>query len=238
MTDDALARFLPAIRRLDVRPTPVAAIVSALLPLLGVLAFDWPVASMLGFYWAENVLLGVFHLFKILAARGLAIDPSLERAIGYNPNVTPEQAQQQLLAAQRFQHFVMPGVFVLHYGLFCAAHAGAIALLFDGAFADFATGLGFATLAASAVQHALDTRRFVGDDELRALPRGLLMFQPYSRIVVMQLALLLGAITALAGYELISALLLATIRVLAEISGVFSLRAMFERRGGENADRV
>jgi hypothetical protein len=128
------AALRPAIRRLDPRPHPAVALAAALLPLLGVVLLDWPVAAMIGLYWAENVVIGLFHVGKIRAARGRSDDPAMVRALAANPDLTPAQRQAQLDTTHRIQHFIVPGVFVLHYGLFCLGHAAVVAFVFDGAF--------------------------------------------------------------------------------------------------------
>lgn len=49
---------------------PAAAIllvVSNLVPLAGVLFWDWDVGSIVMLYWSENVILGVYILVKMIA---------------------------------------------------------------------------------------------------------------------------------------------------------------------------
>lgn len=178
VSDDAYARFRPALLRLDRRPTPLAAIAAALLPLAGVLLLDWPVAAMLGFYWIESVAIGLFHFLRMLSARGTPIDTALEGALARNTALTPEQRAQQLHAAYRIQHAVMPWFFLVHYGLFCLVHLGVIAFVFDAAFDDLGAWLGLATIALIVLQQLADTLRFRRDADLVALPRGALLLQP------------------------------------------------------------
>lgn len=227
MTDEArFTAWRDAIARIDPRPPLALLLVATLAPLAGVLWLGWAPASLIGFFWLENVLLGVFHVAKMLAARGTPYDPRLERALAAAA-LTPEQRAAQLATAYRVQHFVMPGVFVLHYGAFCVAHGLVIAFVFDGAFADFDTALGALAIATMAAQFAHSAWRFRRDPPLVALPRTLLMFQPYARVVVLHLALLLGALPMLAGYPLVSALVLAAIKLIADTTQLFSLRRVF-----------
>ncbi len=223
------AALRPAIRRLDPRPHPAVALATAGLPLLGVFLLDWSVAAMIGLYWAENAVIGLFHLGKIRAAQGRSDDPAMVRALEANPDLTPDQRQAQLDTTHRIQHFSMPGVFVVHYGLFCLGHAAVIAFVFDGAFAQLGSALGLVALGLFAVQQADELRRVRKDAGIRALPRGVVMFQPYARVVALHLALLLAALPALFGAHLAAALIIAAIKLGADLTGVFSLSALLER---------
>ena len=73
----------------------LALLVANLIPLIGVLFFAWDVVLVLALFWIENLIIGVFNLLKmiIVAIRG---------------------SQKRDLFLSLF--------FVLHYGLFCAAH--------------------------------------------------------------------------------------------------------------------
>ncbi len=219
----------PAIRRLDPRPHPAVALTAAGLPLLGVVLFDWSVAAMIGLYWAENLVIGLFHVGKILAAHGRSDDPAMLRALRANPDFTPEQRQAQLDTTHRIQHAIMPGLFVVHYGLFCLGHAVVIAFVFDGAFAQLGSALGLVALVLFAAQQGIELHRVRGDAGIRALPRGVVMFQPYARVVVLHVALLLAALPALFGAHLVAALVIAAIKLGADLTGVFSLSALLQR---------
>jgi hypothetical protein len=191
----------------------------AVLPLLGVLWLDWSVAEMFGFYWIESAAIGLFHWLKMLAARGTIVDGKLERALAANTSLTAEQRVQQIQTSRSLQHAVLPGLFLVHYGLFCAVHAAIIVFLFDGAFAEVASPLGMFALAAITAMQAVDYARFRADPAQVALPRNFLFLQPYKRVIVLQLVLILGAIPAKAGYPLFAAFLLTAIKLLVE-SGV------------------
>jgi hypothetical protein len=193
-------------------------VVIALLPLLGVAALDWSVASMFGLYWVESATVGACHWLKLLAARGRIEDPQLERALAADGASSAEQRGQQLEASRRFQHALLPWLFLFHYGAFCAIHAAIIAFLFDGAFADLSSALGIVALVAIAVAQALDYARFRADPAVVALPRNVLFMQPYRRVVVLHVVLLLGAIPALLGSPSIAALLLTTIKLGVELA--------------------
>lgn len=49
------------------RAAAILLVVSNLLPLAGVLFWDWDVGSIVMLYWSENVILGVYILVKMIA---------------------------------------------------------------------------------------------------------------------------------------------------------------------------
>lgn len=65
---DLLERITGALLPAPVRSSGIALIAANLLPLYGVLAWDWPVYHVMALYWAENVVAGVFTLLRMVAA--------------------------------------------------------------------------------------------------------------------------------------------------------------------------
>lgn len=222
--------LLNALARIERRPSWPLALATALLPLAGVMLFDWPVAAVIGVYWLDNVLVGVFHALKMGAAQGRMLDPAYEATLRANAQWSEAQKDEMVRNAKAFQHHVMPWFFGVHYGLFCAGHATFIAFLFDGAFDDVGSAVGLATLVVMLIQHALDLRAFRADTELIALPRALLMFQPYPRVIALHVALLAGMLPVLAGYPLVAAMALAAVRLWIDRSQVFATLTLLRRK--------
>lgn len=219
-----------ALRRIERRPSRSESLATALLPLAGVLLFDWPVAAVIGIYWLDNVLVGAFHLFKMFSAQGRMLDPKYEASIRGHADWSDERKDELVRNAQAVQHHVLPWFFLVHYGLFCAGHGTFVAFLFDGAFADFGSLIGLVAIAALLMQHALDLRAFRADDELVALPRALLMFQPYPRVIALHVALLFGMFPALFGYPEAAAVVLAAVRFWIDRSQVFATQTLLRRK--------
>jgi len=71
LSERLLGFLLPA----PVRSSGVMLIIANLLPLYGVLAWDWPVFHLMALYWAENVVAGVFTLLRMLVANPVASVP-------------------------------------------------------------------------------------------------------------------------------------------------------------------
>ena len=227
---DLPAPMRQALLRSERRPSWPLALATALLPLAGVLLFDWPVVAVIGLYWLDNLLVGIFHALKMWAAQGRMLDPAYEAALRAQTQWSDTQKDQMVHNAAAFQHHLMPWFFLVHYGLFCAGHGAFIAFLFDGAFGDFGSAVGLAALAVMLVQHGLDWRAFRADAELVALPRVLLMFQPYPRVIALHIALLFGMVPALAGYPLVAAVLLAAVKYWIDRSQVFATLTLLRRQ--------
>ncbi|MGI9247995.1 MAG: DUF6498-containing protein, partial [Woeseiaceae bacterium] len=52
------------------RPSSIALVLANLVPLAGVLLFDWQVFDVLMLYWAENVIIGVINVLRMGVCRG------------------------------------------------------------------------------------------------------------------------------------------------------------------------
>jgi len=182
-------RLAPAVDAAAVStPWAIAALIAAnLAPLVGVLALGWSVSELMLLYWFENGIIGFFGILKILLSRG----PLLVR----------------LFTATFFS---------FHYGAFWSVHGFFVVTLFGGAAASqslgvdlpfefFFGGLGVAgnalqgAVALSAVglfvSHAVS---FLGNvlgrrEDLDRAPQEL-MAQPYTRVVILHVTLILGAV--------------------------------------------
>lgn len=168
-------------------PSVVALVVANALPLGGVLFLKWEVFPLMLLFWAENVIVGIFSALKI------AFAVSAERHAG-------------------IAKLIMIPFFCVHYGLFCLVHGVFVLGLFGGALG--AGGpvqilgsawqsirewhLGWA-LAALGGSHAVSFFvNYLGKGENREPALERLMGAPYARVVVLHVAIILGAFVLLA----------------------------------------
>lgn len=159
----------------------LAAIGSAAVMALGVIAFDWPTFTVLAFYWLENVIIGGFTALRLLAAGART------------------ERYAESLASTVF--------FGLHYGLFCLVHGVFVATVFGGihtmgGIADpvllmvgriAGDRIGLLVAFAMIVAAALDAWRaaaMLDADDARAIRA--IMTEPYGRIVVLHVVLIAG----------------------------------------------
>lgn len=159
------------------RTSSVALIIANLVPLAGVLFLGWRVFDVLMLYWVENVIIGVINVMRMAACRG------------------------------RDKAFLLP-FFVVHYGIFCFGHLAAVTGLFgesygtDNAWQYFFGGtpggvLGpplWLAIAGIAASHLVSffTNFMAGGEYLGTSAREL-MQRPYGRIVVLHVAIIIGA---------------------------------------------
>lgn len=190
-------------------PWAVASLVAVnLVPLVGVASFGWSLFDLMLLYWFENGVIGLFTIVKMLLPRD-----------DVDGGRSPLAVLGQLFTA---------AFFTVHYGLFWTVHGIFVVMLFGGGVesgfvADPGGSLGggiglaaqvarsglavavlglFASHAVSFVTNVLQR----GEGRLASVQQ--LMSQPYGRVVVLHVTLVLGAFPILALGEPMGALLL------------------------------
>ena len=177
------------------RASAISLLAANALPLLGVLFWGWSTFAIVLIYWAENVVIGVINVLKMLFCN------ASEDEVGEEP------------MPQAMKFFFVP-FFTVHYGLFCLVHGVFVFALLGGEDGGFGGGpLGnwdqrFATiretgtlwgilaLAGSHLFSFVKNYLIGGESRSTTLPQ--LMSQPYGRIVVLHIAILFGAFATMA----------------------------------------
>lgn len=172
----------------SLRTTPIRALVIAnLVPLLGVLFDDWNIGDLMLLFWAESAVIGFFNLLKIWVVGRWIV----------------------LIAGPFFiGHFggFMSGHLLFIYGIFISESGQPDASVLE-VFRDF-IDLWPAFLALF-VSHAISYKeQFLGNREYEERQIQNLMSEPYARIFVMHITLLLGGAAAMALDDPLPALLL------------------------------
>jgi len=158
-----------------------------LVPLAGVLLWNWSVFALIALFWMENVIVGVLFALRMLLADPR--DPALWAA----------------------KVFLVP-FFCFHYGMFTAVHGLFVFGLFGGKAYDphglqvlepalrAAQDLGlWLPLAALLASHGFSFLwNYLWRGEFRRAKLTELMAKPYGRVVVLHMAIILGAIGTLA----------------------------------------
>jgi hypothetical protein len=165
------------IHSIPPRASSVILVVANLVPLIGVLFFDWRVFDVVLLYWVENVVIGVINVVRMLICGPV-------------------------------RRYPVVLFFILHYGIFCFAHLQALMALFEGPDVISAVWqqyfsmpwnqvprsplwIGVAAIAASHLFSLI--ANYVAREEYRRTSIDKLMTRPYGRIIVLQIAILLGA---------------------------------------------
>lgn len=162
-------------------------VLAAVVPLVGVLAGNWSLREVVVLYWAENVIIGVLQVVRMLT-------------------VSPPGAPVGMHVAK----VGLAGFFTVHYGMFCLVHgvfvfaltgkeglAGGSPLpasVLEEFPSSFWVALG--VLGANHVWTLVD--HYYRKGGYRATTPAQLMGEPYKHIVVLHLGILLGAFLSIA----------------------------------------
>jgi hypothetical protein len=161
------------------RPSVIFLLLANMVPLYGIFFLHWDIFPLLVLFWMENVIVGVFNVFKMLIA-------SPSRAASW-----PAKA-----AAIPF--------FCVHYGLFTFVHGIFVFALFGGVFEEDFTGIvsltqviwnyqmGWAALALFVSHLVSFAVNYVGKGEYKQTSLNELMGAPYARVVVLHITIVLG----------------------------------------------
>jgi hypothetical protein len=188
LIDAVVARFPREGEVPTQKPVSAWVLVAAnLVPLAGVLFWGWNAFVLIALFWMENVVVGVFFILRMLC-------------------VDPRDAA--LWAGKLF----MVPFFCFHYGLFTTIHGALVFGIFGGkdyspqglqllepaarAVADYGLWLPLGALFASHLFSFLWNYLYRG--EFRRAQLSALMTQPYIRVVILHVAIILGGIGAMA----------------------------------------
>lgn len=146
------------------------------IPLWGVMFRGWDIANILHLYWAENVAVGLITFVKILTNR---------------------HSSASLAGILPLSLF-----FAVHYGFFCFGHAqfvfGGLGLEGDGDALDYLWENGW-LFVSFFVSHLVSFfLNYHGRGEARELAPQKVMFQPYRRIVILHVTIILGGMAVAA----------------------------------------
>ncbi|GAA1925594.1 DUF6498-containing protein [Nocardioides hwasunensis] len=157
-------------------------VVGNLVPLWAVWAGHMSVGDVLIAYWLENVVYWALTIVKISTAQGLAAD-GRQPTIRVNGRVVDASRNRGMLA----------GFFALHYGIFTLVHgvfAGVMAVLVGGDLSVRTAALaGLALVLGHVVSLWLN---WFGDGERLRVSPTTAMWEPYPRMLVLHVTILVG----------------------------------------------
>ena len=209
-------------------PLPIAAlflIVVNLIPLFGVLFFGWSLFSIMLLYWLENGIIGFFNIFKIALARA----PGSGFTINGRP-VSPSNKEIRII------------FFIFHYGLFWTVH-GVFVFVFFGltSSSGLFSGLGLRGVAIAAaalfLSHGVSfVVNFLGKEEYLTVSPDKQMTEPYSRVVVLHVTILVGGFFAdTLGAPLAALILLVLLKTVIDLLAHLREHRKAEMRSGPAA---
>jgi hypothetical protein len=195
------------LRGIDWRqPSVIAMVLANLVPVFGVLVLHWEVFPLMFLFWSENVIVGAFNVLKMLT----------------NQPASPVMWIGKI--------FFIP-FFCFHYGMFTLVHGMFVIDIFGG-HANGAHGFkgmhgfpGPAEFWNIAVQNQLVwailglavsrgvsfVANYIGKGEYQRVGLQQLMGQPYGRVMIMHVAILVGGFLMMALHSPVVGLLLLVI---------------------------
>lgn len=191
---------VPPRPTLRLTPSGVVLVAANLVPLAGVLFFGWTVFATLLVFWAENVIVGLLNILRMLAA-------------------TP-----QIAAMWAVKLFMIP-FFTFHYGMFVLVHGIFVLQLFGGVHvrgfpgpATFLHQIQAAGISPAvwglALSHAVSFAfNYIGAGQYKTALVPALMFRPYGRVMVLHVVILGGGfLVQLVGSPLVALALLVVLK--------------------------
>ena len=189
------------------RISVIAIIITNLIPIYGVLFMGWQVFPVIFLYWIENVIIGISNVLKMLLS-------------------SPGSPGQWVA-----KFFMIP-FFCVHSGMFTLVH-GIFILVFFGGYMKSGSPMpgisdllnligslqiGGAVLALMLSHTVSFITNYIGNGEYKKITLSELMAQPYGRVVILHLTILLGGFMVMAlGSPMIGLILLITLKTFVDI---------------------
>lgn len=143
--------------------------------LAGVVAWGWPPGNVFLLFWAENVILGVITVVRILTAQGTPGQPAGTRSV------------------QRWPAWGQALFFSFHYGLFALVHLVFVTLVAVNAGVEWGFWMLTFPVLLIALRYVIDmaTVWFLGGQR-RSVSPGEAFAWPYPRLIILHVATLIG----------------------------------------------
>ncbi|MHC4147654.1 MAG: DUF6498-containing protein [Planctomycetota bacterium] len=184
------------------RPSSLVLILANLIPLAGVLLFQWDILAIMLLYWAESIIIGYINVFKMIFCRtDNVVHGGLPQLAG---QPVPEELSKGIpkMSVSESKLFLIP-LFIFHYGIFCGAHLVVVVGIFSdtpiilGAefpLAEYWQASFWIAVAGIAGSHLYSFfMNYIGGGEYKTANLSLLMNRPYGRIFVMHFSIVVGA---------------------------------------------
>ena len=184
------------------RASSLVLILANLIPLAGVVLFQWDVLAILLLYWAESVIIGVLNVLRMVACKADNILHGVLPQLAGQPLPTELTKNIPSVTGVALKFFLIP-FFIVHYGMFCSGHLMAVLGIFSDTGMNLGAGSSLSQLwqtsfwvavTAIAGSHLFSFfTNYIGGGEYKRANLVLLMQRPYGRIVVMHVAIVFGA---------------------------------------------
>lgn len=171
-------------------------ILANLLPLLGVLLFDWSLFAVMYLYWFENVIIGLFNMMRMSRAEG-KLDETNEAKLN-NETYTRDKRGALIF------------FFLIHYGIFTIIH-GVFVTSFFGTMSGqiiLPPEIALGTIALL-MSHAFSYyTNFIRQGEYKRVSETQLFIQPYKRVIILHVTIIFGGGLVMLFHSALPALIL------------------------------
>jgi hypothetical protein len=188
------------------KPSVLLLIIANLFPIYGAIFLHWQVFPILVLFWIENIVIGVFNVFKMVF-----VAPNGTKQVGAKVAMIP--------------------FFCVHYGIFTFVHGLFLFLIFGGFFEiDDPTSMSnvfnsFSDLhlewaiIALVISHGFSfIENYIRKGEYKNTNLAQLMGEPYSRVVVLHITIVIGAfLVAFLGSPVVGLFLLVALKIFIDI---------------------
>ena len=210
------------------RPSVVTLLIANILPLFGVFLLHWSIFPLLVVFWLENVIVGVFNVLKMLVA-----SPASGKAWASKVVAIP--------------------FFCFHYGMFTFVHGIFVFLMFGGLMMDnpeFPTPgniayvfdyyqLWWAVLALFISHLVSFVLNYIGTGEYKQANINGLMGEPYGRVVILHVTIILGAfLIGIFGAPVFALILLIALKLVVDIQAHLRQHKKYEEKEEEEKVEV
>jgi hypothetical protein len=154
-------------------------VLSGLYPLIGVIFLGWNIQTILFLYWLENIVAGFWNILKMRRA---------ELPISNKDFVIPNNREYSI----REENMMVITTFIFHFGIFTFGHGVFLKFAFLEGF-DLTLSMIPAILATYA-SYGLDYySNYIKKKEYKLVSSVEQMKEPYVRIIIMHLTIILGS---------------------------------------------
>jgi len=191
-------------------PSVIVLILANMIPVFGVLFLGWEVFPILVLYWMENVIVGIFNVLKMLVC-------TPEGTVGWQKNALHWTSKMGTIVFFCFHY----GIFTLVHGIFVFAMFGGFwentesDSFFDDIFSSPVTAQILFGAFVIFISHGVSfITNYIGKGEYKKVTVSELMGQPYSRVVILHLTILLGGgLVSFLGAPVFALLLLVVLKI-------------------------
>jgi len=200
-------------------------IIANFIPFFGVIFLGWNLFAVLFFYWSENIVIGFYNVLKMYKVGKF-----------YKAGVDKTQSSGGVLINLMAGSYIL--FFIFHYGTFTLIHGIFIFAMFGPPdISIFTIVVGIISLF---ISHGISYyENFINKEEYKKISPTYLFNQPYRRIIVMHMTIVLSGFAVIAlKLPIISILLLIVLKTIIDLNSHKQEHKKFQGLSGDVTDMM